>query len=120
MQKERIFSLTDRAAAKAMKDSTFRAALVKDANAAIKNEFYEELPLKVTFHEFSDNKLVFVIPNKPKEGVLSDDALSSVSGGLSGVSVQGNFASTDYGCFPDYISSKLSNENVNGGFSISF
>ncbi len=55
MQKERIFSLTDRAAEKAMKDSTFRAVLVKDANEAIKNELNEELPLKVTFHEFSDN-----------------------------------------------------------------
>ena len=100
MQKERIFSLTDRAAAKAMVDSVFRAALVKDANAAIKNEFYEELPLKVTFHEFSDNKLVFVLPAKAKEGELSDDALSGVSGGFGGDIGAGS----GYACFPDYRS----------------
>lgn len=108
MQKERIFSLTDRAAAKAMVDSVFRAALVKDANAAIKNEFYEELPLKVTFHEFSDDKLVFVLPAKAKEGELSDDALSSVSGGTSVKSSEGVqvAAVMGYACFPDYRSQR--------------
>ena len=118
MPKERIFSLTDRAAAKAMVDSVFRAALVKDANAAIKNEFYEELPLKVTFHEFFDDKLVFVLPAKAKEGELSDDVLAEVSGGLSGVSVQSNFASTDYGCFPDYLSPLQVGDINTGGISI--
>lgn len=115
MQKERIFSLTDRAAAKAMVDSVFRAALVKDANAAIKNEFNEEVPLKISFHEFSDSKLVFVLPAKAKEGELSDDALSGVSGGFGGDigdDVMG------YACFPDYRSQIQVGDINTGGSSI--
>lgn len=115
MQNERIFSLTDRAAAKAMEDSTFRTALVKDANAAIENEFNEDMPLKITFHEFSDNKLVFVLPPKAKEGELSDDALSGVSGGFGGAigaDVMG------YACFPDYRSLRQLGDLNTGGISI--
>lgn len=113
MQKERIFSLTDKAAAKAMKDSAFRAELVQDANEAIKNEFNEELPLKVTFYEFNDKKVVFVLPAKAKEGELSDDALSEVSGGRSVT-----FSSTAYACFPDYRH-PIATQNINPG-DISF
>ena len=120
MQKERIFSLTDKAAAKAMKDSAFRAELVQDANEAIKNEFNEELPLKVTFHEFSDSKLVFVLPAKAKEGELSDDALDNVSGGTFVKSLEGvQFAEVmGYACFPDYLSPIQLDGSDTGGFFI--
>lgn len=119
MQKERISSLTDKAAAKAMADSTFRAALVKNANEAIKNEFNEELPLKVTFHEFNDKKVVFVLPAKAKEGELSDDALDKVSGGTFVKSLEGvQFAEVmGYACFPDYLSPiQLEGSNTGGTF----
>lgn len=80
MDEKQIAKLLDEAAKKSLEDSKFRGELLKDANAAIKKEYGEELPMQVTFHESNDKKLVFVLPIDKE---LNDDILDQVSGGLN-------------------------------------
>ncbi len=112
MENTDILNLTDRAATKAMSDLAFRKALVEDGNAAIKSEFKEEIPVKVTFHEFREKKFVFVLPAKATDGQLSDDDLVAVSGGQGELKVMSNISNIDlqnvmnaYACFPRNIKS---------------
>ncbi len=75
------------------------------------------MPLKISFHEFSDNKLVFVFPVKAREGELSDDALGDVSGGVS--VHPASAAVMGYACFPDYrIKSPDPTVQNSGGLSV--
>ena len=83
MKREEINKIADEAAKKAISDSKFKEALVKNANEAIKNEYNKDVPVKLTFHEFNDKKLVFVLPELADNGELGDDALNEVSGGVS-------------------------------------
>ena len=82
MDNNEILKLGDAAARKALTDVEFRKRLVADGNKAIKEEYGKEFPVKVTFHDFTDKKLTFVLPAKTEHGELGDDALSSVTGGL--------------------------------------
>ncbi len=82
MDGNQIAKLLDEAAKKSLEDSKFRKELLKDANAAIKKEYGQELPMQVTFHESNDKKLVFVLPIDKE---LNDDTLDNVSGGLGGL-----------------------------------
>ena len=82
MDNNEILKLGDAAARKARTDVEFRKRLVADGNKAIKEEYGKEFPVKVTFHDFTDKKLTFVLPAKTEHGELGDDALSSVTGGL--------------------------------------
>ena len=80
MDEKRFQELTDAAATKALEDEGFRKELLKDANATIKKEWGEELPKKVTYHETTDKKLVFILPGNEE---LDDAILDNVSGGFS-------------------------------------
>ena len=82
MDNNEILKLGDAAARKALTDVEFRKRLVADGNKAIKEEYGKEFPVKVTFHDFTDKKLTFVLPAKTEHGELDDDALSYVTGGL--------------------------------------
>ena len=99
MDNNEILKLGDAAARKARTDVEFRKRLVADGNKAIKEEYGKEFPVKVTFHDFTDKKLTFVLPAKAKQGELGDDALSAVTGGVG----FGDFghAIVAYGVFPD-------------------
>ena len=103
MDEKRFQELTDAAATKALEDEGFRKELLKDANATIKKEWGEELPKKVTYHETTDKKLVFILPGNEE---LDDAILDNVSGGLIGNSGrQSMIASTmvmSYAAFPSY------------------
>ena len=83
MDMKKANEIIDKATEKAMGNEEFRKSLVEDANKAIKSEYNEDLPIKVTFHEFDDKKLVFVLPKELVSDELSDDALGSVSGGVN-------------------------------------
>ncbi len=111
MNNETVFALTDKAATKALANAEFRKALVKDANSAIKLEFDEDISTKVTFHEFSDKKWVFVLPAKADTANLSADDLEAVSGGAVNDDMDENPFLQDneehnldmaYACFPNY------------------
>lgn len=78
MDEKRFQELTDAAAAKALEDEGFKKELLKDANATIKKEWGEELPKKVTYHETTAKKLVFILPENKE---LDDTILDNVSGG---------------------------------------
>lgn len=82
MDMKKANEIIDKATEKAMGNEEFRKSLVEDANKAIKSEYNEDLPIKVTFHEFNDKKLVFILPKELVSDELSDDALGSVSGGV--------------------------------------
>ena len=86
MDMKKADEILDKATEKAMVNKEFRKSLVEDANKAIKNEYNEDLPIKVTFHEFDDKKLVFVLPKELVSDELNDDALGSVSGGAGKIS----------------------------------
>ena len=68
--------------AKAWADEAFKAALIADPVATLKAE---GLPvpdgLKLSVVENSATHLHIVLPPKPSEGEMSDEALGSVSGG---------------------------------------
>ena len=104
MDMKKANEIIDKATEKAMGNEEFRKSLVEDANKAIKSEYNEDLPIKVTFHEFDDKKLVFVLPKELVSDELSDDALGSVSGGVNLNNLNLNYfkslAATGYGCFP--------------------
>ncbi len=75
----------------------FRKQLLEDGNKAIKENFNEDIPAKLIFHESDPKHLVFVLPIKDQvledfgdEGELDEDTLESVAGGKS-----------DYGLAPD-------------------
>jgi hypothetical protein len=72
---------------KAWKDAAFKAKLLKDPSAAIKEATGANLPksLKIVVHEDSAKELNFVLPYlAPKSGELSDADLEMVAGGKGG------------------------------------
>lgn len=85
MDEKRFQELTDAAAAKALEDEGFKKELLKDANATIKKEWGEELPKKVTYHETTAKKLVFILPASEE---LDDAILDNVSGGRGGKDIK--------------------------------
>lgn len=96
MDEKQMAKLLDEAAEKSLNNKQFRNELIKDANATIKKEYGKELPVKVTFHESTQKKLVFILPMQ-SEGELDDSELQNVSGGIRGIQVGSVMA---YGCFP--------------------
>lgn len=109
-----ILKLGDAAARKALTDVEFRKRLVADGNKAIEEEYGKEFPVKVSFHDFTDKKLTFVLPAKTTQGELGDDALSAVTGGRGrsgGVGMGSCFVKQvpivpAYGVFPSRIDRK--------------
>lgn len=100
MDENQIAKLLDDATAKSLGDASFRKELVADANAAIKKEYGEELPIKVTMHESNPKKIIFTFPPEAKNGAELDDSnLESVSGGVRSVSYRPIAA---YAAFPKY------------------
>lgn len=100
MDEKRFQELTDAAATKALEDEGFRKELLKDANATIKNEWGEELPKKVTYHETTAKKLVFILPESEE---LDDATLDNVSGGLLGITDLSNVTKVmSYGAYPRF------------------
>ena len=103
MDMKKANEIIDKATKKAMENKEFRKSLVEDANKAIKSEYNEDLPIKVTFHEFDDKKLVFVLPKELVSDELSDDALGSVSGGRIIRPIDlGPRPRMAYACFPNF------------------
>ena len=82
MNQAKARQLFEKAAIKALTDKSFRAKLFEDANAAVKAEYGEDLPFKVTFHPSSEKDIVFVLPEK---GIsqTQDEKLAQVAGGMS-------------------------------------
>ena len=76
-----ISKILDRAAVKAHEDEKFRSRLLKNANEVIQDSFKIQLPFKVTFHEFSNKNIIFVIP-VPKKVKLNENSLENVAGGI--------------------------------------
>ena len=80
MTKAEMKQLLEKAATKAMADESFKKKLLEDANSAIKAEYGEELPCKVTLHPSSEKEVVFVLPGheccKCREHNLSHSAYS--------------------------------------------
>lgn len=69
--------------AKALKDAAFRAALLKDANAAVEKELGVKLPagLKIKVVEDTATTVHLALPAAAKKGELSDADLEKVAGG---------------------------------------
>lgn len=91
----------DKYTKKAIDDPEFRKKVLKDANKAIKEEFGEEPPCKVTYHTTDSKNLVFVLP--PENYELNEKDLESASGGIVSegtemVTRKGIYA---YACYPD-------------------
>lgn len=109
MDMKKANEIIDKATKKAMENKKFRKSLVEDANKAIKSEYNEDLPIKVTFHEFDDKKLVFVLPKELVSDELSDDTLGSVSGGRIGPIDLGprHLPRMAYACFPRLSKPKI-------------
>ena len=74
---------TGRIIAKAWADEAFKAALIADPIATLKAEGIP-VPegLSLTVVENTSAHLHLVLPPKPQEGEISEDALSSVAGGM--------------------------------------
>lgn len=71
---------------RACEDAAFKKMLVKDAKAAIKQEFGENIPkdMTISIHEEEANTYHFVIPWNPfraRDDELSDDDLEFIAGG---------------------------------------
>jgi hypothetical protein len=68
---------------RAAADSSFRAALLKDAAGTLNKEFGLQIPPghKITFHESKQDDVHVVLPSSDK---LSDDELAAVAGGRLG------------------------------------
>ena len=68
---------------KAMRDPAFRAALLKDANAAVEKELGVKIPagLKIKVVEDSATTVHLALPAAAKKGELSDSDLENVAGG---------------------------------------
>ncbi len=81
MDEVKIAKLLDEASIKSLKDAKFRKELLKDCNKAIKDEYNEELPIKVTMHESTNKKLVFILPEPRQAEEIDESDLATVSGG---------------------------------------
>ena len=76
--------------AKAMKEPAFRAALLRDANAAVEKELGVKIPagIKIKVVEDTAATIHLALP-APKKGELSDAELEGVAGGAGGPSTAG-------------------------------
>lgn len=94
----------DKYTKKAIEDPEFRKRVLEDANKAIKEEFGDEPPYKVTYHITDPKNIVFTFP--PITGELDDLELESAAGGKSSEqnnqqNSKPNWGPSAYACFPD-------------------
>ena len=88
-------------ATKAQADAAFRARLVADPKAALKQDFGVELPEEIEFHVFQETPSRFCLVLPPVSRELTDEELAQVAGGLAASELQLKFE------YPTAISSRL-------------
>jgi len=84
---ERIYRLKKEVALQSMQDDEFRAALLRDAKAALTEEyglvahFFDKINIRVSVE--NPDEIVLVIPPKSAGDELTDEQLEAVAGGAA-------------------------------------
>ncbi len=82
-------SIESKLVIKSWEDEQFRREFLADPKKVLAKEFGHEVPPNIDIRvvEETGNKICFVLPRKPAppsaDGVLSDEALSAVAGGVT-------------------------------------